>query len=95
MHRELIRTCSHNRILAESDYDQITGCAERTWDMMKIIADAKQWRVEEHWEEDSESSIGVVHQLSANWRAFQAGGHVKATPKKSLRSGLLYESDEE
>jgi Tat protein secretion system quality control protein TatD with DNase activity len=76
-HRQLIAACSPNRILAESDFNDINGCTERTWEIIQIIAEVKGWQLEEEWQDEIEdiSAWGVVRRLEDNWRIFRAGCH--------------------
>ena len=76
--RELIATCSPNRILAESDYNDIDMVTTQTWDMMKIIASVRGWPLETEWVDDlelEEKDWGVVRRLEKNWNKFKAGNH--------------------
>ncbi|KAG6873214.1 hypothetical protein C0995_001568 [Termitomyces sp. Mi166 len=73
-HRALIASCSPDRILAESDFNDIDYCAERTCDMVKIIAEVKGWSLEMEWNEDiGEKEWGTVRKLERNWLAFKTG----------------------
>jgi Tat protein secretion system quality control protein TatD with DNase activity len=98
-HRALISACSPSRILVESDYHNIDHCAQRTWEMVLIIAEVKGWRVEESWDyggdsEDGEEAWGVVRRLEENWKAFKKGGHRSPDEKKSRhRKQRVLESD--
>ena len=51
---------------------------QRTWDMLRIVAEVKGWPVEKTWEEVEESQWGVVRRLENNWRRFVQGNHVRA-----------------
>ena len=98
-HRELITACSSERILAESDYHDISYSTGQTWQMLRAIAEVKGWRVETEWHElspASENDWGVVRRLEHNWEVFQKGGH-KPVRRKDKRKLLLedWESDEE
>ncbi|KAJ3573541.1 hypothetical protein NP233_g2363 [Leucocoprinus birnbaumii] len=78
--RELIAACSANRILVETDHNDIDSCTQRTWDMVKIIAEIKGWDIEADWEETlDQRSPGVVHILEGNWRRFQGGDSIFAS----------------
>ncbi|KAG9314127.1 hypothetical protein JVU11DRAFT_4912 [Chiua virens] len=78
--RALIDACSSSRILAESDYQSIEECAERTWEMVLTIAEIKGWTVETTWIEDSRTEDwGVVRRLERNWQEFQMGNHSSTT----------------
>jgi Tat protein secretion system quality control protein TatD with DNase activity len=71
-HKALIATCSPDRILVESDFNDIDECTVRTWDMVESIASIKGWDLEEEWVEDLvESDWGAVRRLEENWFAFK------------------------
>jgi Tat protein secretion system quality control protein TatD with DNase activity len=71
-HKALIATCSPDRILVESDFNDVNKCTERTWDMIQSIAAVKGWHVEEEWIENlAESDWGAVRKLEENWFAFK------------------------
>lgn len=84
-HRELIAVCSPNRLLVESDFNDIRGCAERTWEMVKIIADVKGWVVEDEWVEGDipEEDWGVVRRLERSFQLYKQGQHTPPTKKRS------------
>lgn len=66
--------CSPGRLLAESDFNDIDHCAQRTWDMVKIIAEVKGWTLETEWNQDvEEKEWGTVRRLERNWLAFKTG----------------------
>jgi Tat protein secretion system quality control protein TatD with DNase activity len=68
-HRALIAACPSDRILAESDIHDPSECAIRTWKMITIIANVKNWRIEETCVNDDKQP-GVVQMLSRNWETF-------------------------
>jgi hypothetical protein len=79
--KSLVSACPDNRILAESDFGDVNYCAERTWDMVLILADIKGWQVEKDWDDswadsDDQEGVriawGVVTHLEANWKIFFA-----------------------
>jgi hypothetical protein len=80
--KSLVSACPDNRILAESDFGDVNFCAERTWDMVWILADIKGWQVEKDWDDswaehsDDQEGLrnawGVVRHLEANWKMFLA-----------------------
>ncbi|KAL0951632.1 hypothetical protein HGRIS_008312 [Hohenbuehelia grisea] len=77
--KKLIATCAPERILVESDLDDIRLCTERTWAMVLIIAEVKGWAVEKEWADDVPiSDSGVVRRLEGNWKGFQRGRHKHA-----------------
>lgn len=76
-HRALISTCNPHRILAESDYHDVRGSTERTWEMITTIGDVKGWHIEKEWDSTAtEEHWGTIRRLEENWRAFSQGGHV-------------------
>lgn len=82
--RQLIETCSPNRILVESDYNDINMVTSQTWDMVKIIADVRGWPLETEWIDSlefEEKDWGAVRRLEENWNKFKAGNH-PVKPKK-------------
>ena len=81
----LIQACAPNRILVETDFNDAKYCAERTWEMLLIIARVKNWRVEESDEEvNSDSSIpGAIRRIRDNYDAFVQGNHSRVMPKMS------------
>ena len=86
-HISLIKACAPNRILVESDYNTVDMCAERTWDMVQVVAKVKGWKVENEWteEEGNESDWGVIRRLESNWKRFQGGNHQFVTSKRRQR----------
>ena len=76
--RELIAACSEDRILAESDYNDIDFVTSQTWDMVKLIAEIRDWPIETEWvNEDKlpDSEWGAVRRLERNWKVFKNGDH--------------------
>lgn len=96
-HISLVKACSDNRILVESDFHDIEKCTERTWEMVQIVARVKGWDVESEWVDDiPEDEWGVVHRLEENWRLFKRGRHTLATrQKKNVVQEWLSESEED
>ena len=94
-HTTLIRACSPDRILAESDFHNIAYSAPYTWDMVCRIADARGWGVESSAEEVINSDEGVVRRLEDNWRRFVEGGHKPRSRRRDRRQLLLEESEPE
>ncbi|KAJ7675331.1 hypothetical protein B0H17DRAFT_1081002 [Mycena rosella] len=71
----LIAACPSDRILIESDFNDINMCTERCIEMLNVVARAKGWHVEEEWLDDvAASDWGIVRRLEANWKAFRDGG---------------------
>ena len=90
-HRKLIAVCDPSRLLAESDINHIDMCASRTWEIVRIVAEVKGWRIEEDWNYPSEDgdeaereNWGVVKRLETNWEAFRRGGH-SVSPKREKK----------
>lgn len=76
-HRALIQACSPHRILVESDYHPVEHCAERTWEMVLVVAEIKGWTVETTWIQDLRvEDWGAVRRLERNWQEFREGNHV-------------------
>ncbi|KAJ6483894.1 TatD DNase family Scn1 [Mycena vulgaris] len=74
----LIAACSFDRLLIESDFNDIDMCTERCVEMLHIVSRAKGWHVEEEWlDEVAENEWGVVRRLEANWNAFRDGGKLR------------------
>ncbi|KAF5352739.1 hypothetical protein D9756_005914 [Leucocoprinus leucothites] len=85
-YKALIASCANDRILAESDYDNIHMCTSQTWDIVKAIAEIKNWKIETNWLEDLEvEEWGVVHHLKRNWERFVHGNHAPPSARKSTR----------
>ncbi|KIP11098.1 hypothetical protein PHLGIDRAFT_100014 [Phlebiopsis gigantea 11061_1 CR5-6] len=96
-HRELIRVCSPDRLMLESDYNDAAYVASQTCDMLSTVAEVKGWQIEQSWEDNCpEAEWGVVRRLEHNWERFARGGHAP-TRKKDRRKLLLedWESDDE
>lgn len=75
-HRALIASCSPDRLLVESDYNNVDMCTERTWEMIKIVAEVKGWPLEEVWADDlDKSKWGAVRKLEENWFSFRRNHH--------------------
>jgi len=96
MHKSLIATCPDNKILAESDYNNIRSLPFQTWSMLRTIAEVKGWTLEEDWlygENDTDGEKwGTVRRLEENWKAFQRGGHKLL--RRRDRKKLELDSDE-
>ena len=93
-HRALIAECSPNRLLVESDYNDIDMCTSQTWDMIRIIAEVKGWDIETEWmDELEEDKWGVIRRLEQNWLRFKQGHH--PMPRKNKRKEIDYAYDSE
>ena len=89
-HVSLIKECSPERLLVESDYNDVDLCTRQTWDMLRIVAETKGWPLEETWDEEVDIvSWGAVRKLEDNWRRFCAGNHpvVDARGEKKKKGG--------
>ncbi|KAJ6575405.1 TatD DNase family Scn1 [Mycena capillaripes] len=70
----LIEACSPDRILIESDIDNIDRCTEGCIEMLNIVARVKGWPIEKEWADElDKAEWGVVRRLEANWKAFRDG----------------------
>ncbi|ESK92701.1 dnase family scn1 [Moniliophthora roreri MCA 2997] len=94
-HRVLIDACTPDRILVESDFHDVSECTERTWDIVKTIAEVKGWHIETEWAEEGDGvQPGVVHTLERNWRSFKAGNHSPAISRKKIKKAQDWVGDE-
>jgi len=72
----VIKACDPERLLVESDYNDVNMCAPQTWDMVCRVADVKEWSTETEWKDEiSLEEWGAVRRLEANWMRFKAGNH--------------------
>ena len=95
-HRALIAECSPNRLLVESDYNDIDMCTSQTWDMIRIIAQVKGWDIETEWADElEEDKWGVVRKLEQNWLRFKRGHHPMPKTRKNKRKENEYVYDSE
>lgn len=86
MHKKLIAAASSDRLLAESDINEVGQCTKRTWDIVCTIAEVRGWPLEENWESDvNEDKWGAVRRLESNWFRFRRARHNPATREKSAR----------
>lgn len=84
---KLIAACAGERVLVESDYFDIDMCTSRTYEIVKVIAEIKEWVVEPNWVEYlGEKNWGVVHRLEKNWRRFRDGDHIPPSARKSAKN---------
>ncbi|KAF9270711.1 Metallo-dependent hydrolase [Marasmius fiardii PR-910] len=94
-HSALIEVCSPDRILVESDYNHISMCTKRTWDMLRTVADIKGWSIETEWVEDvAESDWGAIRMLERNWKRFQLGNHAPIVGRKKKKAAEDWMSDD-
>ncbi|KAG8816406.1 hypothetical protein FRC19_000388, partial [Serendipita sp. 401] len=97
-HVHLIKGCAEDRLLAESDYDNIQHSVSQTWKMVETIANLRGWEVETSWEEEAPplEKWGVVRRLERNWLRFQAGNHPEIVHKsrRLRKQHQYYPSDE-
>ncbi|KAJ7195551.1 TatD DNase family Scn1 [Mycena haematopus] len=67
----LIAACGPNRLLIESDIDNIDRCTEKCVEILGLVARVKGWSVEKEWvDELDKDEWGVVRRIEANWKAF-------------------------
>ena len=83
----LIAACSPSRLLVESDFNDACFVAERTWDMVRTVAEVRNWRIEELWEDERTlgNEPGVVRRLEDNWRVFVKGKHKPVSRTKKYK----------
>jgi len=89
---------STDRILAESDYNDIHMVTSQTWDMVKLIAEVREWPLETEWTDDprlEEKDWGVVRRLEKNWNRFKAGNHPVKAKQQSKREVDYMSADSE
>jgi len=72
--RALIEAASPDRLLVETDWNDITHSTESLWEILMLIAEVKGWRVEETWEEEARGEPGAVRRIEQNWSSFRSGG---------------------
>lgn len=86
MYKALIEACSDDRILVESDYNDISMSTPQTWEMLKIVAEIKKWTIERVWLDSlADSEWGAVRYLERNWRKFRDGHHTPAASRRSIQ----------
>ena len=72
--------------MIESDIHEIGQVAGRTTDMLRTVAEVKNWRLEGNWEEVvEEDEWGAVRRLERNFDIFREGNHPPAEPKKKKK----------
>jgi len=81
----LIEACASDRILVETDFNDAKYCAERTWEMLLVIARVKNWKVEESDEEVNSdiANLGAIRRIRDNYDAFVQGNHPRVMPKET------------
>ncbi|KAG8844652.1 hypothetical protein FRB96_002970 [Tulasnella sp. 330] len=92
----VIKACDAERLLVESDMNNITKCTEYTWHMVSVIATVRGWRIEEDASEIIDASLpkeqwGVVRRLYQNWKRFSGPGLGLAASKESRKARKLNE----
>jgi len=94
--KRLIAQASHDRLLVESDFNDVEKCTQQVLLILELMAEVKGWNIEENWTEgDNHSEKGAVHRLEDNWKRFQAGNHSPPKRSKRARQRKLLESSEE
>jgi hypothetical protein len=93
-HILLIQNCAEERLLAESDWNQVCYCTPQTWKILEIIANLRGWPLETSWDTDapSEEQWGVVRRLERNWKRFEMGNHPEVLLPKSRRLRKQHEN---
>ncbi|KAF9454177.1 Metallo-dependent hydrolase [Macrolepiota fuliginosa MF-IS2] len=85
-YKALIAACSDDRILVESDYNDIRMSTSQTWGMLEHVAEIKKWEIETTWVDFlDEENWGAVRRLEQNWFKFRGGNHTPPTSKKSTK----------
>ncbi|KAF9074909.1 TatD DNase family Scn1 [Rhodocollybia butyracea] len=81
----VIKACDPERLLVESDYNDVNMCAPQTWDMVCRVADVKEWSTETEWKDEiSLEEWGAVRRLEANWMRFKAGNHSNIAHRRNM-----------
>ena len=94
--KRLIATCASNRILVESDYNDVARCTPQVLEMIELVSEVKGWAIEEDWDDGlGESGWGAVRRLFENWKRFKKGSHPIPTGSKRSRKQKLMESSSE
>jgi len=85
-YKALIAACSDDRILVESDYNDINMSTSQTWEMLENVAEIKKWHIESIWIDTlDEKEWGAVRRLEQNWFKFRNGNHPPPTSGKSAK----------
>lgn len=96
-HKDLIASCASHRILVESDFYNLTDLPQQNWEMVRTIAEVKNWKVEDDWlyteQHIAPEDWGVVKRLEDNWNRFKNAKHVPIKRKRNKRQ-LALDSDE-
>ncbi|KAF7303168.1 TatD DNase family Scn1 [Mycena kentingensis (nom. inval.)] len=66
--RPLIAACAPDRLLIESDYNNIDNSTAQCLEILNIVSEVRGWPIETEWVESE--TEGAVHRLEANWEAF-------------------------
>ncbi|PFH52242.1 hypothetical protein AMATHDRAFT_74306 [Amanita thiersii Skay4041] len=75
--QSLIAACSPNRIMVESDYNNVEMTTPNTWEILLLVANVKGWHIEQEWLQQLPlNEWGAVRRLEANWIKFGRGVHV-------------------
>ncbi|KAH9858333.1 TatD DNase family Scn1 [Lenzites betulinus] len=94
-HRALAAACAPDRILVESDFNDLRLSAPYTWHMLQTIAAAKGWRVEDAWDDSyadaPETEWGAVRRLEENWKLFERGEHKERVRGRLRRDRAIEE----
>lgn len=99
-HRALIATCSPDRLLVESDYNDVNMCTLQTWQMINVVANVRGWPIEtdDAWADERhlsqpEEEWGVIRRLERNWIRFKNGRHPPMQTRKQKKRRPDYNSE--
>ncbi|EAU92538.1 TatD DNase family Scn1 [Coprinopsis cinerea okayama7 len=93
--RKLLQVCSDDRILSESDFNDVRHVTDQTVEIIQLIAEVKGWSIEQEWDENVPwEERGVVRRLKDNWERFKKGGH-RVPESKRRRAKKLLDSGSE
>jgi len=87
-YRELLAACSPDRILVESDYNDIDMITSQTWAIIQVVSDVRGWPIETQWVNESEleeENWGTIRRLEKNWLRFKAGNHPVKQAKRRIK----------
>ena len=88
--KKLLAACAPDRILVESDYNDIAMVTDQTLAMVQLLAEVRGWPIEQEWVEEVEPEArGVVRRLEDNWKRFRKGSHRPPESKRRRKKRLL------
>jgi Tat protein secretion system quality control protein TatD with DNase activity len=91
-YKELLQCCDANRLLVESDMNQVDQCISLTCEMLREIATVRGWAVETEWVEEPQpwAQAKAVLKLEKNFNLFLKGNHGAPLNR---RKGIYFDSD--